>query len=78
MWVSYSRGQISWRLSRGEAGRQAGREVGGGRTAGVGEVGTDGLFTKGSGATGMLYISSVSCPGFSTYRGARGELGGRW
>lgn len=35
---------------------------------GVGGVGTDGLFTKGSGATGMLYISSVSCPDFPTYR----------
>lgn len=58
-WVSYSRGQISGRSSRREAGR--GREVRGG---GVGGVGTDGLFTKGSGATGVLYISSVSCPDF--------------
>lgn len=38
-------------------------------------MGTDGLFTKGSGATGMLYISSVSCPGFPTYkREQRGEV----
>lgn len=36
----------------------AGRRMGG--------DGTDWLFTKGSGATGMLYISSVSCPGFPT------------
>ncbi len=43
--------------------RQAGREE---RRSGRGC--TDGLFTKGSGATGMLYISSVSCPDFPTYR----------
>lgn len=34
------------------------------RGGGVGGAGTDGLFTKGSGATGVLYISSVSCPDF--------------
>lgn len=62
--ASYSRGQISRRSSR----REAGREVGGGWGRGVGGVGTDRLFTKGSSATGVLYISSVSCPGFPTYR----------
>lgn len=46
----------------------------------VGGVGTDGLFTKGSGATGMRYISCVSCPDFPTYRReqrgeGRGERG---
>lgn len=44
------------------------------RCGGVGGVGTDGLFTKGSGATGVLYISSVSCPDFPTYR--REQRGG--
>lgn len=63
----YSRGQISGR------GRDASREVGGG----VGGVGTDGLFTKGSGATGMLYISAVSCPGSPSYAQHRGEKGER-
>lgn len=54
------------KLAGTQAGeRQGGRWVVGG---GVGGVGTDGLFTKGSGATGMLYISSVSCPDFPTYR----------
>lgn len=58
------------KLAGARAGeRQAGGEVGGCRRGeGVGGVGTDGLFTKGSGATGMLYISSVSCPAFPTYR----------
>ncbi|MEQ2239389.1 hypothetical protein ILYODFUR_003997 [Ilyodon furcidens] len=45
-----------------EAGDMASR-VGGG----VGGVGTDGLFTETSGATGTLCISSASCPGFSAY-----------
>lgn len=41
------------------------------RGGGVGGAGTDGLFTKGSGATGVLYISSVNCPDFPTYRRER-------
>lgn len=57
-WVSlvgsYLRGQISSKV--------AGWEVGGSQ----GGVATDGLFTKGSGASGRLYIYPVSCPGFST------------
>lgn len=54
------------KLAGTQAGeRKRGRWVVG---EGVGGVGTEGLFTKGSGATGMLYISSVSCPDFPTYR----------
>lgn len=60
---------MSRRWSKGERSRQAGSEGGGWQQGG--RVGTDGLFTKGSGATGMLYISSVSCPGFPTYRGEK-------
>lgn len=65
----YSRGQISGRSGR----REAKREVG----VGVGGVGTDGLFTKGSGATGMLYISAVSCPGFPPLHTEQRGEGGR-
>lgn len=54
------------KLAGARAKRKAGRR--GGRGRGLGGAGTDGLFTKGSGATGMLYISSVSCPDFPTYR----------
>ena len=58
MWdLLFKRSNEEERGSRGVGCRQ-GRRVGG--------VGTDGLFTKGSGVTGMLYISSVSCPGFPT------------
>ncbi len=67
------------KLAGARAGeRQAGGQRGGWlRGGGVGVVGTDGLFTKGSGATGMLYISSVSCPGFPLTGENRGEKGRR-
>lgn len=57
------------------AGAQAGERQGGRWVVdrGVGGVGTDGLFTKGSCATGMLYISSVSWPDFPTYSGGEGR-----
>lgn len=48
------------------AGAEAG-DMASGVGGGVGGVGTDGLFTETSGATGTLCISSASCPGFSAY-----------
>lgn len=60
----YSRGQFIWHSSRGEMRT----EVDGGE----GGAGKDVLFTKGRDATGMLYISCVSCPDFPTYRRVEG------
>lgn len=59
------------------AGTQAGERQGGRWVVcgGEGGVGTDGLFTKGSGATSILYISSVRCPDFPTYRRREGRRG---
>lgn len=60
----YSRGQFIWHCSGGEMRPEV--------DGGVGGAGKDVLFTKGRDATGMLYISCVSCPDFLTYRRVEG------